>query len=105
MAYCDESRAKTKNLCKQAINEITDYHVLGIYGSPLESEWQPSAAYILLKEMYRFEVMHKEFKQKSNPWRFEFLETSGGRTMVFVFNEDIKFDFCDGPNAFYVKKK
>ena len=93
-----------ENLCKIAINKNSDYQALGIYGSPLESEWHPAAAYVLLKEMYRFEVLLKEFQQKSPPWRFEFVEMSGGKTMVFVYHLEHKFDYCDGPNAFYVKK-
>ena len=96
---------KPENPCKIAINEKTDYQVLGIYGSPLESEWHPAAAYVLLKEMYRFEVLLKEFQQKSPPWRFEFVEMSGGKSMVFVYHLEHKFDYCDGPNTFYVKKK
>ena len=100
-----ESGYKPENPCKIAINEKTDYQVLGIYGSPLESEWHPAAAYVLLKEMYRFEVMKKEFQQKSPPWRFEFVEMSGGKSMVFVYHLEHKFDYCDGPNTFYVKKK
>ena len=95
---------KPENTCKIAINEKTDYQVLGIYGSHLESEWHPAAAYVLLKEMYRFEVLLKEFQQKSPPWRFEFVEMSGGKTMVFVYHLEHKFDYCDGPNAFYVMK-
>ena len=93
------------NPCKVAINEKTDYQVLGIYGSPLESEWHPAAAYVLLKEMYRFEVLKKEFQQKSSQWRFEFVEMAGGKTMAFVYHLKNKFDYCFGPNAFYVKKK
>ncbi len=93
------------NPCKIAINEKTDYQVLGIYGSPLESEWHPAAAYVLLKEMYRFEVLQKEFLQKYPPWRFEFVEMSGGKTMAFVYHLENRFDYCFGPNAFYVKKK
>ena len=96
---------KPENPCKIAINEKTDYQVSGIYGSPLESEWHPAAAYVLLKEMYRFEVLLKEFQQKSPPWRFEFVEMSGGKTMAFVYHLEHKFDYCDGPNTFYVKKK
>ena len=95
---------KPENPCKIAINEKTDYQVLGIYGSPLESEWHPAAAYVLLKEMYRFEVLRKEFQQKSPPWRFEFVEMAGGKTMAFVYHLEHRFDYCDGPNAFYVKK-
>ena len=95
---------KPENPCKIAINEKTDYQVLGIYGSPLESEWHPAAAYVLLKEMYRFEVLRKEFQQKSPPWRFEFVEMSGGKTMAFVYHLENRFDYCNGPNAFYVKK-
>ena len=100
-----ESRYKSENPCKVAINEKTNYKVLGIYGSPLESEWHPAAAYVLLKEMYRFEVLRKEFQQKSPPWRFEFVVMSGGKTMAFVYHLEHRFDYCDGPNAFYVKEK
>ena len=103
-AVGEESGIKTKNLCKKAISEKTEYLVSGIYGSPLESEWHPAATYVLLKEMYRFEVLLKEFQQKSRPWRFEFVEMSGGKTMVFVYHLEHKFNYCDGPNAFYVKK-
>ena len=100
-----ESGNKLENPCKIAINEKTNYQVLGIYGSPLESEWHPAAAYVLLKEMYRFEVLKKEFQQKSSQWRFEFVEMAGGKTMAFVYHLKNKFDYCFGPNAFYVKKK
>ena len=103
-AVGEESGIKTANLCKKAISEKTEYLVSGIYGSPLETEWHPAAAYVLLKEMYRFEVILKEFRQKSPPWRFEFVEMSGGKTMVFVYHLEHKFNYCDGPNAFYVKK-
>ena len=99
-----ESGYKPENPCKVAINEKTNYQVLGIYGSPLESEWHPAAAYVLLKEMYRFEVLLKELQQKFPPWRFEFVEMSGGKIMVFVYHLEQKFNYCDGPNAFYVKK-
>ena len=99
-----ESGTKPENLCKKAINEKTEYQVSGIYGSPLESEWHPAAAYVLLKEMYRFEVLLKEFQQKSPPWSFEFVEMSGEKTMVFVYHLKHKFNYCDGPNAFYVKE-
>jgi len=100
-----ESGNKPENPCKIAINEKTDYQVLGIYGSPLESEWHPAAAYVLMKEMYRFEVLLKEFQQKSPPWRFEFVEVSGGKSMAFVYHLENKFNYCFGPNAFYIKKK
>ena len=103
-AVGEESGIMSENLCKKAISEKTEYQVSGIYGSPLESEWHPAAAYVLLKEMYRFEVLLKEFQQKSPPWRFEFVEMSGGKTMVFVYHLEHKFDYCDGPNTFYVKK-
>ena len=103
-AVGEELGIKTENLCKKAISEKTEYLVSGIYGSPLESEWHPAAAYVLLKEMYRFEVLLKEFQQKSSPWRFEFVEMSGGKTMVFVYHLEHKFDYCNGPNTFYVKK-
>ena len=103
-AVGEEPGIKTENLCKKAMSKKTEYLVSGTYGSPLESEWHPTAAYVLLKEMYRFEVLLKEFQQKSPPWRFEFVEMSGGKTMVFVYHLEHKFDYCYGPNAFYVKK-
>ena len=96
---------KPENLCVIAISEKTDYQVLGIYGSPLETEWHPAAAYVLLKEMYRFDLLRNEFHKKFDPWRFEFVEMSGGKTMVFVYNLENRYDYCNGPNAFYVKKK
>ena len=104
-AVGEESGIKTENLCKKAISEKTEYQFSVIYGSPLESEWHPAASYVLLKEMYRFKVLLKEFQQKSPPWRFEFVEMSGGKTMVFVYHLEHKFDYCEGPNTFYVKKK
>ena len=100
-----ESGNKPENPCKIAINEKTNYLVLGIYGSPLESECHPAPAYVLLKEMYRFEVLIKEFQQEFPPWRFEFVEMSGGKTMAFVYHLENRFDYCFGPNTFYVKKK
>ncbi len=103
-AVGEESGIKTENLCKKAISEKTEYLVSGIYGSPLESEWHPAAAYVLLKEMYRFEVLLKEFQQKSTPWRFEFVEMSSGKTIVYVYHLEHRFNYCEGPNAFYVKK-
>ena len=103
-AVCEDTVIKNENLCKKAINQNTEYQVSGIYGSPLESEWHPAAAYILLKQMYRFKLLLKEFQQKSTPWRFEFVEMSGGKTMVFVYHLEHNFDYCDGPNAFYVKE-
>ena len=103
-AVGEESGIKTKNLCKKAISEKTEYQVSGIYGSPLESEWNPVSEYVLLKEMNRFEVLLNEFQQKSPPWCFEFVKMSGGKTMVFVYHLEHKFNYCDGPNAFYVKK-
>ena len=103
-AFGVESGNKPKNPCKIAINEKTEYRVSGIYGSPLESEWHPAAAYVLLKEMYRFEVLDKEIQQKSPPWRFEFVEMFAGKTIVYVYHLEHRFNYCEGPNAFYVKK-
>ena len=53
----------------------------------------------------KFKVIQKEYKQNSHPWRFEFLEMSGGKIVTFVYNLENKYDYCNGPNAFYVKKK
>tara|TARA_B100000945_G_scaffold308573_1_gene298428 strand:- start:461 stop:793 length:333 start_codon:yes stop_codon:yes gene_type:complete len=105
IAVGKEFGKKQENLCKTAINEKTSYQVLGIYGSPLEPEWHPAAAYVLLKEMYSYDLLRKEFHKKFDPWSFEFVEMSGGKTIVFVYNLEIKYDFCNGPNAFFVKKK
>jgi len=104
-AVGEESGTKLENLCKNAINEKTEYQVTGIYGSSLEPEWHNAAAYVLLKEMYRFEVLQKEFQQKFFPWRFEFVEMSGGKTMAFVYHLENRFDYCFGTNAFYVREK
>ena len=73
----------SENLCRIAIKENTNYKVLGIYGSPLESEWHPAAAYVLLKEIYRCKVLRKEFYQKSHPWRFECVEMVGKKKLWF----------------------
>ena len=96
---------KLENLCIIAVREKTDYQVLGNYGSSLETEWHPAAAYVLLNEMNRFGVLRTEFQQKNHPWRFDFLEMSGGKTIVFVYNSENRYDYCNGPNAFYVVKK
>ena len=101
----EESVNNPENLCKYAINENSDYQVLGVYGSPYEREWHPAAAYVLLKEIYRFEVLRKEFEKKTPPWRIEFVEMKGGKTIAFVYNLETRFNYCGGPNAFYVKKK
>ena len=79
---------KSKNLCVIAISEKTDYQFLGIYGSPLETELHPAVAYVLIKEMYRFDVLINDYQQKSHPWLFEFLEMSGGKTIAFVYNSE-----------------
>ncbi len=105
IAVGKEFEKKSENLCKIVINQNSDYQALGIYGSPLESEWYPAAAYVLLKEIYRFEVLRKEFQQKSPPWLFEFVEFTDGETVVFVYHLEKRFDYCEGPNAFYVKEK
>ena len=60
-----EFRKNPENICKIAVNQNSDYKVSGIYGSSLESEWHPVSAYILLKEIYRFEVLRKEFRIRS----------------------------------------
>ena len=70
----------------KAVNQETDFQVTGIYGSPLEAEWHPAAAYVLRKEMQRFEVLQREFQKKTSAWRFEFAEMVGGKTVVFVYH-------------------
>ena len=100
-----ESEKKLKNQCAKAVNQKTEYRVAGIYGSPLESEWHPAAAYVLLREMQRFEVLQREFQLKTAAWRFEFAEMIGGKTIVFVYHQQLKTAFCGGPNAFFVLRK
>ena len=101
----EESEKKLKNQCAKAVNQKTEYRVAGIYGSPLESEWHPAAAYVLLREMQRFEVLQREFQQKTAAWRFEFAEMIGGKTIVFVYHQQLQTAFCGGPNAFFVLMK
>ena len=62
-AGAEEPEKKLENLCEKAVNQETDFQVTGIYGSPLESEWHPAAAYVLRKEMLRFEVLQREFQK------------------------------------------
>ncbi|MBS1256934.1 MAG: hypothetical protein MAG581_02762 [Deltaproteobacteria bacterium] len=100
-----ESEDTQGNRCKLAVNQNTEYQVTGIYGSPLESEWHPAAAYVLIREMYRFEVLRREFQQKTELWRFEFAEMSVGKTIVFVYHQIQLAGYCGGPNAFFVIKK
>jgi len=104
-ALGNKSGNNIENRCKIAVSENTDYKVLGIYGSGLESEWQPVAVYVLLKEIYKFKVLRREFKHLSPPWQFDFVEMSFGKTVVFVYNLETKFNYCAGPNSFFVKKK
>ena len=102
----EESEKKLKNQCAKAVNQKTEYRVAGIYGSPLESEWHPAAAYVLLREMQRFEVLQREFQLKTTAWRFEFAEMIGGKTIVFVYHQQLLTAFCGGgPNAFNVLRK
>ena len=91
--------------CAKAVNQKTEYRVAGIYGSSLESEWYPAAAYVLLREMQRFEGLQREFLQKTESWRFEFAEMIGGKTIVFVYHHQLQTAFCGGPNAFFVLMK
>ena len=68
-AGAEEPEKKLENLCEKAVKQETDFQVTGIYGSPLESEWHPAAAYVLRKEMQRFEVLQREFQKKTAAWR------------------------------------
>ena len=65
LAGAEEREKKLLNLCENAVNQETDFQVTGIYGSPLEPEWHPAAAYVLRKEMQRFEVLKREFQKKN----------------------------------------
>jgi len=102
--YANESLEKKENLCIKAVNQKTSFRVSGIYGSYLESEWHPVATYVLLKEIRRFKVLKREYIQLSSPWRFEFIEMVGGRTVVFVYHQKILKSYCGGANAFFVVK-
>ena len=99
-----ESSEKEKNFCEKAVNQETEYMVKGIYGSSQESEHHPTVAYVLLREMKRFKVLRREFQQKTNEWRFDFLEMIGGKIVVFVYHLKIQTDFCAGANSFFVVK-
>ena len=103
--HAAESSQEQFNYCEKAINQETEYRFYGSYGSSLESEQHPSVAYVLLREMERFKVLHREFQQKTDEWRFEFVEMIGGKTVVFVYHRQIQNDFCAGPSAFFVLKK
>ena len=105
VTFAAESEKKLKNKCIKAVNQETEYRVSGIYGSPLESEWHPAAAYVLRKEMQRFKVLQGEFQKKTTAWRFEFSEMVGGKTVVFVYHMKQLSAFCSGANAFFVLKK
>ena len=105
VTFAAESEKKLKNKCIKAVNQETEYRVSGIYGSPLESEWHPAAAYVLRKEMQRFEVLKREFQKKTAAWRFEFAEMVGGKTVVFVYHLQPRTAYCRGPNAFFVLRK
>ena len=105
LIYAEKLDNKNKNLCEEAINKNTIYNVSGPYGSRIESELNPSAAYVLLKEMKKFFVLKNEFVEKTTEWRFEFAEMIGGKTIVFVFHEKIFKAFCGGSNSFFVEKK
>ncbi len=105
LAGAEEPEKKLENLCEKAVNQETDFQVTGIYGSPLESEWHPAAAYVLRKEMQRFEVLKREFQKKTAAWRFEFAEMVGGKTVVFVYHLQRRTAYCRGPNAFFVLRK
>ena len=96
------SSENQKNICEKAVNQGTEYRVTGVYGSPQESEQHPTVAYVLLREMKRFKVLRREFQQKTDEWRFEFVEMIGGKIIVFVYHQEIQTDFCTGPNAFFV---
>ena len=104
-AGAEEPEKKLVNLCENAVNQETDFQVTGIYGSPLEPEWHPAAAYVLRKEMQRFKVLQREFQKKTAAWRFEFAEMVGGKTVVFVYHLKHLLAFCEGPNAFFVLRK
>ena len=96
---------KKENFCKNAINQKTSYIVNGFFGSSIESEWHPSSIYVLFNEMKRFELIKRKYVKKKFPWRFEFVEMVGGKTIVFVNHQKIFKNFCGGPNAFFVIKK
>ena len=44
------------------------------------------------------------FSRPVEDWRFEVLEMKGGKTMMFVFAKTFEPHYCEGPNAFFVKR-
>ena len=101
-AGAEEPEKKLENLCEKAVNQETDFQVTGIYGSPIEAEWHPAAAYVLRKEMQRFEVLQREFQKKTAGWRYEFAEMVGGKTVVFVYHRKQLSAFLSGPNGVFL---
>ena len=66
VAGADEPEKKLENLCEKAVNQETDFQVTGIYGSPLEEEWHPAAAYVLRKQTQRFDVLQRDSQKKTS---------------------------------------
>ncbi len=101
-----EDAALKNNPCAQKLEEATDYRAIGVYGSLLNQEFHPVRVYILIKEMKRFGVVSKEFSIRSEAWHFDFVETTGKHTFVFVYHEVLQEGYCNSrPNAFVVEPK
>jgi hypothetical protein len=93
------------NRCAAAITEFTEFRPTGVYGSVAEDEWSPAAMYVLQKEAEKYQVLQRHYADEVDNWRFEIMEMTGGKTMMFVFEKTFKPRFCQGPNAFFVKRE
>jgi hypothetical protein len=92
------------NRCAEAIRQLTEFEATGIYGSSVEHEWAPASMYLLQREAEKYRVLHRHFLDQVGDWRFEILEMKGGKTMMFVFSKNFEPRYCEGPNAFFVKR-
>ena len=92
------------NRCAEAIRQLTEFEPTGIYGSSVEHEWTPASMYLLQREAEKYRVLNRHFLDQVEDWRFEVLEMKGGKTMMFVFAKTFEPHYCEGPNAFFVRR-
>ena len=93
------------NRCAAALQE-NGYHVTGIWGSSLESEWSRVSAQVQMKEMERLGVVQKHTRMQEGEWDFEFVELTKGKLVAFVFSVQSRNYWCGNrPNAFFVVKR
>ena len=91
------------NPCVEAVEQLTDWRVKGVYGSPLEKEWHRTALYKLEKKMLRFDVLEEHVQEAAEDWQFERYKFTNKTEVIFVFHNILKHSQCKAmPNAFYV---